>query len=112
MCAGLSRANSLRFLCGPWARERAQRQAAQGRAHLLARSTDNGKTWSKPEVVVDTPIDDRDPSITVVGWPACRDLHDLRARAQADDARGVRCGPPMAGRRGARHSRSTSAEGE
>lgn len=29
----------------------------------LARSTDEGKTWSKPEIVVDTPDDDRDPSI-------------------------------------------------
>jgi sialidase-1 len=28
------------------------------------RSTDQGKTWSKPAVVVDTPDDDRDPSIT------------------------------------------------
>ncbi|HHX41508.1 MAG TPA: DUF1080 domain-containing protein [Armatimonadetes bacterium] len=36
----------------------------KGARICLARSTDNGKTWSKPEVVVDTPIDDRDPSIT------------------------------------------------
>jgi len=27
------------------------------------RSTDNGKTWGKPTVVADTPLDDRDPSI-------------------------------------------------
>lgn len=27
------------------------------------RSTDEGKTWSSPSVVVDTPIDDRDPSV-------------------------------------------------
>jgi len=29
----------------------------------LVRSRDNGKTWSKPTIVVDTPRDDRDPSI-------------------------------------------------
>ncbi len=29
----------------------------------LVRSVDDGKTWSKAEVVVDTPLDDRDPSI-------------------------------------------------
>ena len=30
----------------------------------MVRSTDEGKTWTKPEVVVDTPEDDRDPSIS------------------------------------------------
>lgn len=30
----------------------------------MVRSTDFGRTWSAAEVVVDTPIDDRDPSIT------------------------------------------------
>ena len=30
----------------------------------LARSRDNGRTWSTPTVVVDTPRDDRDPSIS------------------------------------------------
>jgi len=29
----------------------------------LSRSRDNGKTWSAPTIVVDTPLDDRDPSI-------------------------------------------------
>lgn len=29
----------------------------------MVRSSDEGKTWSKPEVVIDTPMDDRDPSI-------------------------------------------------
>ncbi|MCX8037972.1 MAG: glycoside hydrolase [Candidatus Sumerlaeia bacterium] len=29
----------------------------------LTRSRDNGKTWSPPTVVIDTPLDDRDPSI-------------------------------------------------
>jgi Neuraminidase (sialidase) len=29
----------------------------------MVRSGDEGKTWSKPEVVIDTPLDDRDPSI-------------------------------------------------
>jgi len=29
----------------------------------LVRSRDDGRTWSKPEIVVDTPLDDRDPSI-------------------------------------------------
>lgn len=31
----------------------------------LVRSRDLGRTWSAPEIVVDTPLDDRDPSITV-----------------------------------------------
>lgn len=30
---------------------------------VMVRSGDEGKTWSKPEVVIDTPMDDRDPSI-------------------------------------------------
>ncbi len=30
----------------------------------MVRSTDEGKTWSSPEIVADTPMDDRDPSIT------------------------------------------------
>lgn len=30
----------------------------------LVRSSDEGKTWSKPETVIDTPWEDRDPSIT------------------------------------------------
>lgn len=41
-----------------------------GTAHIcpdsrisMVRSTDNGKTWSKPRTIVDTPNDDRDPSI-------------------------------------------------
>ena len=29
----------------------------------MVRSSDEGKTWTKPEIVVDTPEDDRDPSI-------------------------------------------------
>lgn len=29
----------------------------------MVRSTDYGRSWSEPEIVVDTPIDDRDPSI-------------------------------------------------
>jgi hypothetical protein len=29
----------------------------------MVRSSDEGKTWTKPRVVVDTPLDDRDPSI-------------------------------------------------
>ncbi len=29
----------------------------------MVRSADDGKTWSRPAVVVDTPLDDRDPSI-------------------------------------------------
>ncbi|NOZ60965.1 MAG: exo-alpha-sialidase, partial [Calditrichaeota bacterium] len=32
---------------------------------MLVRSTDNGKTWLKPEVLFDTPIDDRDVGLTV-----------------------------------------------
>lgn len=30
----------------------------------LVRSEDEGKTWSDPEIVIDTPLDDRDPSIS------------------------------------------------
>ncbi len=30
----------------------------------LVRSADSGRTWSEAEIVVDTPLDDRDPSIT------------------------------------------------
>lgn len=29
----------------------------------MVRSTDDGKTWSKPVTIIDTPMDDRDPSI-------------------------------------------------
>ncbi|MGN6758176.1 MAG: hypothetical protein ACTHMJ_17495, partial [Thermomicrobiales bacterium] len=29
----------------------------------LVRSTDDGRTWSAPRVVLDTPLDDRDPQI-------------------------------------------------
>ncbi|MFO7946984.1 MAG: sialidase family protein [Armatimonadota bacterium] len=29
----------------------------------MVRSADEGRTWSEPEIVVDTPLDDRDPSI-------------------------------------------------
>ena len=29
----------------------------------MVRSSDNGETWSEPQVILDTPIDDRDPNI-------------------------------------------------
>ena len=35
-------------------------------AILLSRSTDNGKTWLRPVVVVDSPIDDRESGITTL----------------------------------------------
>jgi hypothetical protein len=35
-------------------------------AILLSRSTDNGKTWLRPVVVVDSPIDDRESGITIL----------------------------------------------
>ena len=35
----------------------------KGARIVLCRSTDDGRTWSKPTIVVDTPLDDRDPSI-------------------------------------------------
>lgn len=31
---------------------------------VAMRSTDNGATWGKPEIAVDTPLDDRDPHIS------------------------------------------------
>lgn len=31
---------------------------------MAVRSTDSGKTWSKPVVAIDTDLDDRDPSVT------------------------------------------------
>jgi sialidase-1 len=36
---------------------------AQAGRICMVRSRDDGKTWSKAEIVVDTPLDDRDPSI-------------------------------------------------
>ena len=36
----------------------------QGRISLVE-SRDNGRTWSLPRVIIDTPFDDRDPSLTV-----------------------------------------------
>ncbi len=38
-------------------------QLPQGGRVCAVRSTDEGKSWSAPTVVVDTPADDRDPSI-------------------------------------------------
>jgi hypothetical protein len=29
----------------------------------IVRSRDNGATWTRPEVIIDTPLDDRDPSV-------------------------------------------------
>lgn len=31
----------------------------------MVESRDNGRTWSRPRVIIDTPLDDRDPSLTV-----------------------------------------------
>ncbi len=31
----------------------------------MVQSADQGRTWSQPRVVIDTPLDDRDPSLTV-----------------------------------------------
>ena len=31
----------------------------------MVESRDNGRTWSLPRVIIDTPLDDRDPSLTV-----------------------------------------------
>jgi sialidase-1 len=36
--------------------------APRGGRMMLVRSTDEGKTWSKPETILDTPADDRHPS--------------------------------------------------
>lgn len=38
-------------------------QLPRGARIVAMRSTDNGKTWGKPETAVDTPIDDRDPHV-------------------------------------------------
>ena len=38
-------------------------QWPKGGRIMAVRSTDNGKTWSKPVVAVDTDLDDRDPSV-------------------------------------------------
>lgn len=37
--------------------------APRGGRAMLIRSTDNGKTWSKPETILDTPWDDRSPDL-------------------------------------------------
>ena len=38
-------------------------EAPTGGRAMVARSTDNGKTWSTPETLIDTPADDRHPSL-------------------------------------------------
>ncbi len=37
--------------------------APRGGRAMLIRSTDNGKTWSKPETILDSPMDDRSPDM-------------------------------------------------
>ena len=39
------------------------KQLPRGGRIVSMRSHDNGTTWSKPEIIVDTPLDDRDPHI-------------------------------------------------
>ena len=39
----------------------ARRRTTGGRA-MIIRSTDEGKTWSKPATLIDTPVDDRHPA--------------------------------------------------
>src|SRR5450755_939523 len=36
---------------------------SKGGRIMAVRSTDNGKTWGKPVVAIDTDLDDRDPSV-------------------------------------------------
>ena len=38
-------------------------QHKNGGAIALCRSTDAGKTWSEPQIILDTPLDDRDPAV-------------------------------------------------
>lgn len=47
-----------------WARlgMRTDISAPTGGRSMLIRSTDEGRTWSKPETIIDTPADDRHPS--------------------------------------------------
>jgi hypothetical protein len=42
-------------------------EAPTGGRAMFTRSTDEGKTWSKPETLIDTPADDRHPAF--VQWP-------------------------------------------
>jgi Neuraminidase (sialidase) len=41
-------------------------QLPRGGRIVLCRSSDDGKTWSPATIVVDTPVDDRDPSIVAL----------------------------------------------
>ncbi len=41
-----------------------------GRLELI-RSTDKGKTWSAPRVLVDSPLDDRDAGVLAMGQGRC-----------------------------------------
>ena len=53
-----------------------------GRA-MIVRSTDQGKTWSKPETLIDTPSDDRHPAFVELkdGTVLCS-FFTLRWRAE------------------------------
>jgi hypothetical protein len=56
----------------------------KGGSIALSRSTDGGKTWSAAQIVLDTPLDDRDPAVwqcddgalvisaVSVDWPRCQ----------------------------------------
>jgi hypothetical protein len=72
----------------------------------LVRSSDDGRTWSAPRVIVDTMFDDRDPSIMQTSWGTLlltffvRDWNQSPARAlgvyvtRSDDG-GVTWEPPV-----------------
>jgi hypothetical protein len=44
-------------------KKRRKSDDSKGGRILFSESTDNGTTWSKPVTIIDTPFDDRDPSI-------------------------------------------------
>jgi len=63
----------------------------------MIRSSDEGKTWTDPQIIIDTPIDDRDPGITetkegtlLVSWNASMSFEGYRGSDRyADHAKTI-----------------------